>query len=66
MLIIEALVAVYLILGMLYESAIHPITILSTSGIGALLTLIAFGFDLDPTSGSGRTQPGPDTNRPNF
>ena len=35
---------------MLYESAIHPITILSTlpsAGIGALLTLIAFGFNLD-------------------
>ena len=35
---------------MLYESVIHPITILSTlpsAGIGALLTLIAFGFDLD-------------------
>jgi HAE1 family hydrophobic/amphiphilic exporter-1 len=49
-LIIAALIAVYLILGMLYESAIHPITILSTlpsAGIGALLTLIAFGFNLD-------------------
>jgi multidrug efflux pump subunit AcrB len=49
-LILAALIAVYLILGMLYESAIHPITILSTlpsAGIGALLTLIAFGFDLD-------------------
>jgi multidrug efflux pump subunit AcrB len=49
-LILAALITVYLILGMLYESAIHPITILSTlpsAGIGALLTLIAFGFDLD-------------------
>jgi hydrophobe/amphiphile efflux-1 (HAE1) family protein len=49
-LIVAALVAVYLILGMLYESAIHPITILSTlpsAGIGALLALMAFGFDLD-------------------
>jgi hydrophobe/amphiphile efflux-1 (HAE1) family protein len=49
-LIIAALIAVYLILGMLYESAIHPVTILSTlpsAGIGALLTLIAFGFNLD-------------------
>jgi multidrug efflux pump subunit AcrB len=49
-LVIAALIAVYLILGMLYESAIHPITILSTlpsAGIGALLTLIAFGFNLD-------------------
>jgi hydrophobe/amphiphile efflux-1 (HAE1) family protein len=50
LLIVAALVAVYLILGMLYESAIHPITILSTlpsAGIGALLALMAFGFDLD-------------------
>ena len=49
-LIVAALVAVYLILGMLYESIIHPITILSTlpsAGIGALLTLMAFGFGLD-------------------
>ena len=49
-LIVAALIAVYLILGMLYESVIHPITILSTlpsAGIGALLTLMAFGFGLD-------------------
>jgi hydrophobe/amphiphile efflux-1 (HAE1) family protein len=49
-LIVAALIAVYLILGMLYESIIHPITILSTlpsAGIGALLTLMAFGFGLD-------------------
>jgi hydrophobe/amphiphile efflux-1 (HAE1) family protein len=49
-LIAAALVAVYLILGMLYESIIHPLTILSTlpsAGIGALLTLMAFGFGLD-------------------
>jgi hydrophobe/amphiphile efflux-1 (HAE1) family protein len=49
-LIVAALVAVYLILGMLYESFIHPVTILSTlpsAGIGALLTLMAFGFGLD-------------------
>src|SRR4030095_1915543 len=42
-------VVIYLILGMLYESTIHPITILSTlpsAGIGALLLLMAFGFDL--------------------
>jgi Cation/multidrug efflux pump len=40
---------IYLILGMLYESTIHPITILSTipsAGIGALLMLMAFHFDL--------------------
>jgi HAE1 family hydrophobic/amphiphilic exporter-1 len=42
-------VAVYIILGMLYESYIHPITILSTlpsAGVGALLILLAFGYDL--------------------
>ncbi len=50
MLILAALVAVYLILGMLYESAIHPITILSTlpsAGLGALLTLQLVGRPLD-------------------
>src|SRR5262249_10200175 len=44
-----ALVVVYLILGMLYESYIHPLTILSTlpsAGVGALLILMAFGYDL--------------------
>ena len=48
-LIAAALVVIYLILGMLYESTIHPITILSTlpsAGLGALLLLMAFGFDL--------------------
>jgi len=44
-LILAALVTVYLVLGMLYESLIHPITILSTlpsAGVGALLALLAF------------------------
>ncbi len=44
-LILAALVTVYLVLGMLYESLIHPITILSTlpsAGVGALLALSAF------------------------
>jgi hydrophobic/amphiphilic exporter-1 (mainly G- bacteria), HAE1 family len=48
-LILAALVAVYIILGMLYESYIHPLTILSTlpsAGVGALLMLMAFHFDL--------------------
>ena len=48
-LIVAALVVVYLILGMLYESFIHPLTILSTlpsAGVGALLALMAGGFDL--------------------
>jgi multidrug efflux pump len=49
-LIIGALVAVYIVLGILYESLIHPITILSTlpsAGVGALLALILFGAGLD-------------------
>jgi HAE1 family hydrophobic/amphiphilic exporter-1 len=48
LLILAALVVVYLILGILYESYIHPITILSTlpsAGVGALLILMAAGFD---------------------
>jgi HAE1 family hydrophobic/amphiphilic exporter-1 len=48
-LILAALVVVYIILGMLYESYIHPLTILSTlpsAGVGALLVLILFHFDL--------------------
>jgi hydrophobe/amphiphile efflux-1 (HAE1) family protein len=49
-LILAALVAIYLILGMLYESTIHPLTIISTlpsAGLGALLTLILVGLPLD-------------------
>ncbi|HEY6453048.1 MAG TPA: efflux RND transporter permease subunit [Steroidobacteraceae bacterium] len=48
-LILAAIVAVYIILGMLYESYIHPLTILSTlpsAGVGALLVLLLFHFDL--------------------
>ena len=48
-LIAAALVVVYVILGVLYESYIHPLTILSTlpsAGVGALLALWAGGFDL--------------------
>ena len=48
MLILAALIVVYLILGILYESYIHPITILSTlpsAGVGALAMLMYFGFD---------------------
>jgi HAE1 family hydrophobic/amphiphilic exporter-1 len=47
-LIFAALIVVYLILGILYESYIHPITILSTlpsAGVGALLMLMLFHFD---------------------
>jgi multidrug efflux pump len=49
-LLIAALVAVYIVLGVLYESFIHPVTILSTlpsAGIGALLSLMIAGSDLD-------------------
>jgi multidrug efflux pump len=49
MLILAAIVTVYIVLGVLYESFIHPLTILSTlpsAGIGALLALMAAGDDL--------------------
>jgi len=49
-LLIAALVTVYIVLGVLYESYIHPVTILSTlpaAGIGALLALMWAGSDLD-------------------
>jgi multidrug efflux pump len=49
MLIITALLAVYIVLGILYESYIHPITILSTipsAGVGAVLALMLFKTDL--------------------
>jgi multidrug efflux pump len=48
-LIITALLAVYIVLGILYESFIHPITILSTlpsAGVGAVLALMLFHTDL--------------------
>jgi HAE1 family hydrophobic/amphiphilic exporter-1 len=48
-LILASLFVIYLILGMLYESTIHPITIISTlpsAGVGALLLLMAAHFDL--------------------
>src|ERR1019366_3782464 len=49
LLILAAIVTVYIVLGVLYESYIHPITILSTlpsAGMGALLALMAFRSDL--------------------
>jgi multidrug efflux pump len=49
-LILAALLAVYLVLGMLYESLVHPLTILSTlpsAGVGALLALLAFGSEFN-------------------
>ncbi len=48
LLILAALVAVYIVLGILYESAVHPITILSTlpsAGVGAVLALLLFGSE---------------------
>jgi len=48
-LIAAAIIAVYIILGVLYESYVHPLTILSTlpsAGVGALLMLTLFHFDL--------------------
>ena len=50
LLVLAALVAVYIVLGVLYESFIHPVTILSTlpsAGVGALLALMLTGQDLD-------------------
>lgn len=50
MLIITALLAVYIVLGILYESFIHPVTILSTipsAGVGAALALMFFHMDLN-------------------
>ena len=49
LLILAAVVVIYMVLGVLYESFIHPLTILSglpSAGIGALITLMAFGMDL--------------------
>ncbi|MFM8338634.1 MAG: efflux RND transporter permease subunit, partial [Fluviibacter sp.] len=48
LLILAAIIAVYIVLGMLYESLVHPLTILSTlpsAGVGALLALLATGVE---------------------
>lgn len=50
LLILAALVTIYVVLGILYESTIHPITIMSTlpsAGVGALLALLVFGMEFD-------------------
>ena len=50
LLLIAAILVIYIVLGILYESFIHPITILSglpSAGVGALLTLMLFGMELD-------------------
>jgi multidrug efflux pump len=52
-LILAALLTVYIVLGILYESTVHPITILSTlpsAGVGAVLALLLFGIDLSVIS----------------
>lgn len=49
-LLLIAIVVVYLVLGILYESFIHPLTILSglpSAGVGALIMLLIFGYDLN-------------------
>ena len=53
LLLLAALVTVYIVLGLLYESLIHPLTILSTlpsAGVGALIALMVFGVDLSLVS----------------
>jgi multidrug efflux pump len=53
LLILAALITVYIVLGVLYESYIHPITILSTlpsAGVGAILSLMLFHAELDVVS----------------
>jgi len=53
LLVLAALLAVYVVLGMLYEDYLHPLTILSTlpsAGMGALLALLASGTDLNVVS----------------
>ena len=50
MLILAAIITMYIVLGVLYESYIHPVTILSTlpsAGVGALLSLMLTGHDID-------------------
>jgi HAE1 family hydrophobic/amphiphilic exporter-1 len=50
LLLLLAILVIYLVLGILYESFIHPLTILSglpTAALGALLTLLAFGIELN-------------------
>jgi HAE1 family hydrophobic/amphiphilic exporter-1 len=50
LLLIVAIIVIYIVLGILYESFIHPITILSglpSAGFGALITLLMFGYELN-------------------
>jgi multidrug efflux pump subunit AcrB len=53
LLVLAAILAIYIVLGMLYESLIHPLTILSTlpsAGVGALLAMLVSGFELSLVS----------------
>jgi multidrug efflux pump len=53
LLVLTALLAVYIVLGILYESLVHPLTIISTlpsASVGAMLALILFGQDLNVIS----------------
>ena len=55
LLLIAAIVTVYIVLGMLYESLIHPVTILSTlpaAGVGALLAMLVTNTELSVISRS--------------
>jgi multidrug efflux pump len=55
LLILAAIVTIYIVLGVLYESFIHPVTILSTlpsAGVGALLALMLSGHDLSTSIAS--------------
>ena len=55
LLLLAAVLVIYLILGILYESFIHPLTILSglpSAGVGALLTLILFNQELNTSTAS--------------
>ena len=52
-LVVTALLAVYIVLGILYESLVHPLTIISTlpsASVGAMLALLCFGVDLNVIS----------------
>jgi multidrug efflux pump len=52
-LVIVALLAVYIVLGVLYENLVHPVTIMTTlfsASVGALLAMMIFGIDINPIS----------------
>ena len=60
-LLLAATITIYIVLGILYESFIHPLTILSTlpsAGVGALLALMMTGHDLSVVEAVGRRDVG--------